>query len=486
MSGGGSQTQRCRPDAWFHRMLVFAVLPLVAGCASFSADGGMSAVSDATQAELRQQPVALRSAEDAQAAQSAIARMLQRPLTPETAVQIALLNNRDLQADYNALGLSEAAMVQESLPPNPSFKLSRISGSGESEIERQIALNVLSLATLPARADVAADRFRQAQLMAALETLRVAGEARRAFIGAVAAHAVAGVLTRTRLAAENAVKISARLGESGAATKLDQARNQVFYAEVAAQVAQARQNETAARERLVRVLGLWGPDLAFRLPPALPPLPARARAVPDVEAEAVRRRLDLQIARIEVAALAKSYGLTNATRFLNLLDVSGLSKTTHEPGGGRLEQGGFEAEFEIPLFDFGEVRQREAEQRYMQAVNRLAAKAVRIRSEAREAYQRYRSSLEIAQHYRRDVLPLRKIISDETLLRYNAMQIDVFSLLAEARERIASTTAALEAQRDFFLAENGLTLALSAGGAPETGDDSTMALPTAGEPAGHN
>jgi outer membrane protein TolC len=480
-----------RPDYWrgemrLGRTTAIAALALLAGCANFSADGGMRAVSDLTQAELRQPPVALRNAGDAEAAQAAVARLLRRPLTADAAVRIALLNNRDLQASYNALGLSEAALVRQSLPPNPSFKLSSIAGSGESEIERQIALNVLALATLPARAEIAADRFRQAQLEAARETLRVAADARGAFIRAVAARALTELLARAQVAAEDAAKISRRLGETGAATKLDQARNQAFYAELATQLAQARQNETAARERLVRALGLWGRDLAFKLPSALPPLPARIRTLPGVETEAVRHRLDLQIARLEAAALAKSYGLTDATRFLNLLDVGGISKTTHEPDGGTLRQGGIEAEFEIPLFDFGEVRRREAEQRYMQAVNRLVAKAVRVRSEAREAYQRYRSSFEIARHYRREVLPLRKIISDETLLRYNAMQIDVFTLLAEARERIASSIAALDAQRDFFLADNALTRVLAAGSAAEPGEDSPMPTRTAGASAGHD
>ena len=94
---------------------------------------------------------------------------------------------------------------------------------------------------------------------------------------------------------------------------------------------------------------------------------------------------------------------------------------------------------QIPIFDFGEVRVRQAEATYMQAVNRLVEKAVNVRSEARDAYRVYRSAYDIASHYQREVLPLRKIISDETLLRYNAMQIDVFALLAEARQRIAAT-----------------------------------------------
>ena len=88
----------------------------------------------------------------------------------------------------------------------------------------------------------------------------------------------------------------------------------------------------------------------------------------------------------------------------------------------------------MPIFDFGEIRLRQAEEVYLAAVNRLTAKAVEVRSQAREAYQAYRSSYEIANHYRTDVLPLRQTISEETMLRYGAMQIDVFSLLTEARQ----------------------------------------------------
>jgi outer membrane protein TolC len=247
-------------------------------------------------------------------------------------------------------------------------------------------------------------------------------------------------------------------------TKLDQARDQVFYAELTAQLATARQRATGDRERLVRLLGLWGSDLQFRIPAALAPLPPRPKALGAVEVEAVRRRVDLQVVRIELELLAKSYGLTKATRFINLLEVAGISKTVQEPGNDRFNERGVGVELQVPLFDFGEVRVRQAEETYLQAVNRLTAKAVTVRSEAREAYQAYRSTYDIARHYQREVLPLRKIISDETLLRYNAMQIDVFALLAEARQRIASTAAAIEAERDFWLADANLSAAIAGGG----------------------
>jgi outer membrane protein TolC len=136
------------------------------------------------------------------------------------------------------------------------------------------------------------------------------------------------------------------------------------------------------------------------------------------------------------------------------------------------------------MFDFGAVKVRQAEESYMQAVNRLLAKAVNVRSEAREAYAGYRARYDIARQYRREVLPLRKIISDETLLRYNAMQIDVFALLAEARQRLASTNAAIEAERDFWLADTNLSASLIAGGSAAPLDPPSTAA-AAETPGGH-
>jgi outer membrane protein TolC len=451
----------------------------LAGCAAFSPDGGIGVVQDVAGTVLEQKVVALRSRDDVDAALGAVRRLLARPLTADAAVRLALINNRGLQASYNALGMSEAIMIEASLPPSPIVSVSDIAGGG-LEIERHIVADILALATLPARADIAADRFRQAQLRAALDTLRLAAETRRAYYRAVAARATADFLGQAQTTAATAAQLSRRMGESGALNKLDQARHQVFYAELTAELATARRRAAAERERLIRRIGLWGGDLDVRLPDALPALPAVARARSAVEVEAVRRRVDLQIARVEVAALAKSYGLTNATRFVDLLEVAGISKTMREPGSNRFNEGGAGVDLQVPLFDFGEARVRFAEQAYMQAVNRLTAKAVSVRSQAREAYEAYRATYDIARHYRSEVLPLRKIISDEILLRYNAMQIDVFALLTEARQRIASTQAAIRADEDFWLADVDLGAAVTVGASGATSDETTTAAADAG------
>jgi outer membrane protein TolC len=118
----------------------------------------------------------------------------------------------------------------------------------------------------------------------------------------------------------------------------------------------------------------------------------------------------------------------------------------------------------VPIFDFGEVRLRQAQEAYSEALNRLADKIVHVRSQARDAYRRYRAAYDIALKYRDQVLPLREVIRDETTLQYGAMQIDVFSLLAEARQRLTANVAAIEAQREFWLASTNLDAAITGGG----------------------
>ena len=182
--------------------LVLTASLLLSGCATFSPDRGMGVVADVADHTIKKDVVAIRSVDEAQRANDDVTRLLRRALTVDTAVQVALLNNRGLQATYNELALAEADRVQESLLPNPTFSISRIAGGGVVEIQRQVVGDILALATLPFRSEIAKQRFRQAQLRAALETLRLAADVRRAYYRAVAANELAGFLSRAKATAE--------------------------------------------------------------------------------------------------------------------------------------------------------------------------------------------------------------------------------------------------------------------------------------------
>jgi len=451
----------------------------LSGCAAFSPDSGMNAVSDLTSQTINKDVAFVRTPEGAGAVDARVRQLLSRTLNAETAVQIALLNNKGLQAAYNELALAETDLVEQSLPPNPVFSISRISGNGASEIERQVVGDILALATLPFRSDIARERFHQAQLRAALATLRLAADVRRAYVRSVAANEMVVLLTDAKATAESTAQLAVKLGETGALNKLDQAREQVFYAETTADLAAARQTAASARERLARLMGLWDDGLDFRLPNQLPPLPRRPQALPSIEADAVAHRIDLQIARLELTALAKSLNLTEATRFVTLLDLAGISRRTQDPEGAPFRERGFDVQFQIPIFDGGEVRVRQAAEIYNLAFNRLTERAVNVRSEARDAYRTYRSAYDIAGHYQREILPLRKIITEEMQLRFSSMQVDIFALLTEARQRLASLRGAIDARQKFFLAQSDLQTAVNGGGAPASGGDNSTTIATA-------
>ncbi|MBR2119609.1 MAG: TolC family protein [Afipia sp.] len=459
----------------------------LSGCATFSPDGGMSVVADVAGQTIKKDVVAIRSTEDATQAKDAVRDLLRRGLTVDTAVQIALLNNRGLQAAYNDLAIAEADLVQDSLPPNPTFSISRIAGNGALEIERRVVGDILALATLPFRSEIARQRFQQAQLRAVLETLRLAADVRRSYYRTVAANELVGLLTDAKSTAESTAKLAQKLGETGSLNKLDQAREQVFYAETTADLAATRQEATSSRERLARLMGLWGSDLSFRLPDTLPTLPRRPSALPSIEVDAVSHRIDLQIARIELDTLAKSLNLTEATRFVTLLDIAGIDRKTRDPDGAPFRERGFDIQFQIPIFDGGEVRVRRAAATYNEAFNRLTEKAVNVRSEARDAYRVYRSTYDIAGQWQREVLPLRKIITEEMQLRFSSMQVDVFALLVETRQRIAALRAAIDAKRNFWLAQSDLTTAINGGGSGDTQKESrpTTTAQAGGSGGGH-
>lgn len=471
ISGVWSRRSRFR----HHRSaLALTVSILLSGCATFSPDRGMGVVSDIAGHTIKKDVVAIRFVDEAQHADDAVKRLLRRALNVDTAVQVALLNNRGLQAAYNELALAETDLVQESLPPNPIFSISRIAGGGAVEIERQVVGDILALATLPFRSEIARRRFRQAQLRAALETLRLASDVRRSYYRAVGANEMVGLLTDTKSMAQATAKLAAKLGETGSLNKLDQAREQVFYAETTADLASARQEAMSSRERLARLMGLWDGDLTFRLPKTLPALPRRPSALPSIEVDAVTHRIDLQIARIELDALAKALDLTKASRFVTLLDVAGIDRKTRDPQGAPFRERGFDIQFQIPIFGGGEVRVRQATEIYHQAFNRLTEKAVNVRSEARNAYRVYRSTYDIATQYQREVLPLRKIIIEEMQLRFSSMQASVFALLIETRQRIAALRASIAAKRAFWLAQSDLQSAVNGGGTADAQNETGL------------
>ena len=409
-----------------------------------------------------------------------------KTISADTAVQVALLNNKGLQASYANVGLSAADAWQQSTPENPVVSIG-ILGIGAAElglyqaIEGMFATNILDAKTRKQRVALADINFRSAQLGAVNDTLSLAKQTRQAWINAVSAFEAASYLKRAKATSDAGSELARKLGETGALNKAGQAREHAFNAELAGQLAKARLNATRAKEDLTKLMGLWGTEVDYYVPDALPALPRSVGRITNIEGKALRNRLDLQVAKLGLEAQAAAFGLTDQTQLLTDLEIIAGFETEREADGGETETETtpqIELEFAIPIYDTGKARMRKAELMYLQAANVLAEKAVNVRSEARGAEVSYQASYKIARHYRDVLVPLRKTVEEEGLLSYNGMITNTFELLTDVREKLGASLEAANAKREFFMAQADLTAAIYGGGAGSAdagGEGATLA-----------
>ncbi len=435
---------------------------VLAGCASLSSDGGSADVQALTAGNPLVAGAAAQRAPD-EASRKRIGELLARPLDAESAVRIALVNSPRVQDAFATLQLSDADRVQAASLPNPVLAFSRLREGSEREFERMLSFNVVGLLTLPWQARWAGQRHESAKLQAAQSVLVLAADTRRAWVRAVAAQQSVAYLRDAKEATEAGAELAHRMARAGNWSALQRTREQLLLADASAQLARAEQSAVASREQLTRLLGLSGGDTAYTLPDRLPPLPDTAPELGDVQALALRDRLDVRSATAQNAAVAGSLGLTHATSVINAMELGVVRNTKFDNGADRSRstKRGFELDLPIPVFAWGQARNGRAAALYLQSAARVRDVGVLAASEAREAWQGWNTAYAIARRYRDEVLPLRKQVNEEMVLRYNGMLASVWELLGETRASVLAVNAGMEAQRDFWLADTDLQLVLT-------------------------
>ena len=471
-------------------------LPLVLGACATAIPGaytepkaGFANVASQVSPAIGKRTVFAETQAENEALRKQVHAMVHRKtISADTAVQVALLNNKGLQASYANVGLSAAEAWQQSTPENPVISLG-ILGIGAPElgayraIEGLIRANILDATTRKQRRAIADANFRQAQLEAVNDTLALANQTRQAWVNAVSAFETVSYLKRAKATSDAGSELARRLGETGALNRAGQAREQAFNAELAGQLARARLDATMAKEELTRLMGLWGTEVNYFVPDALPALPRSIGRVRGVEAKALRNRVDLRVAKLGLEAQAKAFGLTDQTRIVSDLEIVGGFELEREAEDGETESETtpqVEIEFAIPIYDTGKARMRKAELMYLQSANVLAEKAVDVRSEARGAEAAYHASYKIARHYRDVLVPLRTTVEEEGLLSYNGMITNTFELLTDVRQKLAASLEAANAKRDFYIAQANVTAAIYGGGVAGGGGGEGAAVAAGG------
>jgi cobalt-zinc-cadmium efflux system outer membrane protein len=362
-------------------------------------------------------------------------------------VQVALINNRGLQATYERLGIAQADLVQAGLIDNPTLSLQYLFGDADDIIEASFMQQFVGVFTLSARKKIGAASARQATLEVAQAVTDTAAEVRLAYFAVVGNAQALELWRQVTLAMEAAAELAARQYRAGNLARRDQAVQQAFYAQLVAEATRAEVRLAADREKLNRLLGLSGELTAWRTPERLPDLPARLPDLVGIERAAISQRLDLAAANAQVETLARRAGLTRSTRWLNTLGIGVRYKRE-----GDEDFIGPEVELMLPLFDTGEARVAAAEGELRAAERRLEQLAIDIRSQAREARLRLDAAFQLARHYRDALLPVQQVVVDETLKFYNGMLVGVYDLLLARQQQIQTAREYVAALADFWLA----------------------------------
>lgn len=438
---------------------IFALPLIFVGCTSTNPQLAFDDVRKNVAGRTGQEVRWLRNDSQQSELEKTVDLLLQTNLTAQSAVSIALLNNRTLQAEFESIGISQAELAQASRLRNPTYSgFFRLPTHGAPVVnnENSLVQDFLDLLTLPARKRIAARNVESAKLRVSDEVLKLNQEVQAAFYTFQARQQLVNRLSLIVDVNEAGVDIAQRQHEAGNINDLELHNQQIAFAQSRLDLARSKAQVRGDRERLNRLLGLWGLQTNWQVADDLPSLPEKELALENLESLAVTNRFDLIAARNDVMTVASALKLKKDFRFIPGVAV-GIN-AEHDLDHSWVV--GPTLDVEVPLFDQGQGQIARLAAEYRRTQRIFEATAVNIRSEVRESRDALIAARDAAEYFAKVLLPQRQRILRETLLHYNAMQKSNFELLAAKEREQLTERDSIESLRDYWIARTELERAV--------------------------
>lgn len=435
------------------RFAAIMAAALLGGCVSVPRDAGFGDLQRTVEEQTRQKVEWNRGAIESPT-DDRVKELLVEPLDADRAVQVALMNNRDLQATLEELGIARAEYLQTFLPRNPILDAEVRFPNRPFEIA--FTQTLIDLLQFRSRRALGQAQFRATQMRITAAVVHFTAQVRSDFYELQAAQQVLARQRVIREASEAWATLARRQHASGNISDLDLENEQAMYEQVKLDTARAEMEALAAREQLTADMGLLSDRTEWSVPADFGAIPSAEMPRDEVETMALARRFDLAVARQEVEAARRARPIAG----MAVLDE--LAVGVHherEPEGDATT--GPAVAIPIPIFNRGSAARARALGVLRQAQQRLAAAEAVARSEARIARERLLEARARAEYVRDVILPRRQRILSLNQLEYNAMLRGVFQLI-QARQNVgAAELQLIEAQRDYWIARTELETALS-------------------------
>ena len=423
---------------------------LVSGCASASTKASLKEINSLVKDQTGVSDLNQLSEVDTQ---KEIRSILQEPLTVDSAVRIAILNNPSVKATMVGLGISQADMIQAGLLHNPKFS-GFIRKSKEEDrkanTEFEVKQDVMDLIFWPLRKRLANTQFKQSEYELAKTIVDFVKDVHVGFYTWQARVHMLSMRQEHFKAEESALELAKRQKQAGNINDLDFEQQKGIYYQAQTDLERSELETHVATQQLRNLLGLTNSELQWLSQESLPNLPSEELSLNELEEKAIANRIEIAMKRQEMKAFEQS--LTMA-RLGVIPSVEGGYNWEKETDGSKLQGPAFEAE--VPVFDHKQADRLRAKAQIEAGKKQLEAIESQIRLEVRVAYEQLTSNKAMTEIYMK-AIPVRQEILKQTLYHYNYMLKGVYGLLRAKQEEIDTQREYITALRDYWISRSEL------------------------------
>ena len=377
--------------------------------------------------------------------------ILSRPLTADSAVRLALLNNRGLAAQLAEVGISQADYLTAAQIKNPAIYVDLRPPDrrppGGIDIEASATEDVLDILLLPLRKKMAQQQLDQAAIVSADAALQLVHDTRIAFYTLLAHQQELFIQKQETTAADAAVDFARRQHDAGNISDLDLANQQAT--DVQAKVEQIRAEIRVAtdREKINRMMGLLDGQTDWTASDLLPAIPATEKSLDADVRQAEVRRLDIGAAAGQVAIANQALTYTRQ----GLLTSVNIGASMERETDGQTVVGPA-LSLELPIFNQhqGQIGRGQAE--LEQAKIKLQATRVTMQADIRLAAAQVNAARSIAELTASTLVPQRAVILSNTQLQYNGLLTGIYALLTAKQAQLEAQQEAVESLQDYWIA----------------------------------
>ncbi len=428
------------------------------GCATVPRQAGFKSVSVIARKRLKTEVIWAQNRRQQMKLHAIVARLLAHPLTPADAVEVALLNNPLLQGRYEQLGISEAQVIRAGVISNPVLSFDfRFPAAPNYGWDASVAQDFADILLLPARKKESEAQFAATKSLVSQSVIQLATRTRQAYYRVVGDSQLIELETSVKAGEAAALDLAKKLRQAGNIPSLTYDRQLAMYEHIRLQLAMDKANYLEDRERMFRLMGLWGVQAQVRLPNRLP-IPIRSIPFNGLTAMALRRSLLLKAARHELQAAGVDVRVAGWAGILPGATI-GMNYVRDPDVRGTL---GPAISVPVPIFSQGQPSQAMARARYLAAWRHYEALAIDIRSRVRARWVAVRADRRRVEFYQRVMLPLRRRMLAETQRSYNGMFDSGFLLMQAKIDEINTARSYVKALESYWM--NRAKLADEVGG----------------------